>query len=48
MFCVIRIRAIVNRFMQARVDFRYGGDWTALECPLKQPWNYVLKVELHA
>ena len=24
----LRIRAVVNKFIQERMDFRYSGDWT--------------------
>jgi len=27
----LRIRAVVNKFIQAHMDFRYSGDWTASE-----------------
>ena len=26
----LRIRAVVNKFIQAHMDFQYSGDWTAL------------------
>ena len=29
----LRIRAVVNKFIQAHMDFRYSGDWTAFPNP---------------
>jgi len=28
----LRIRAVVNKFIQGYMDFRYSGDWTGMYC----------------